>query len=197
MLEVQSMVRSGILSDPLFFTHETTSLVKIEPILCIELQDTSFWAFDWANSEVVAIGCTNGEVKPIVFWGSPNTSTRRCSGLQYIRPSKGREISWRRLTTFEYHRADRSEAIIEILPQFCVSIHQSAIRAVTWLRVPPFSSTGSPVWDEDPVVIATGGYDGSQGFIDLRDAAMNEFNRTRGESQQLDADRHADQVQML
>ena len=69
------MVRSEILSDPLFFTHETTSLVKVEPILCIELQDTSCWAFDWANSEVVAIGCTNGEVKPILFLGSPLLTT--------------------------------------------------------------------------------------------------------------------------
>lgn len=69
MLRVQSMVSSGILFGLLFFTHETTSLVKVEPILRIELQDTSCWAFDWANSEVVAIGCTNGEVQPIVFLG--------------------------------------------------------------------------------------------------------------------------------
>ena len=59
-LEVQFMVRSGISSDLWFFTHETTSLVKVDPILRIELQDTSCWSFDWANSEVVAIGCTNG-----------------------------------------------------------------------------------------------------------------------------------------
>jgi hypothetical protein len=58
--KVQSMVRSVIPSVILFFAHETSSLVKIDPILRIELQDTSCWAFDWANSEVVAIGCTNG-----------------------------------------------------------------------------------------------------------------------------------------
>lgn len=79
-------------------------------------------------------------------------------------------------------RAAESEAIADILPQFYTSIHQSAVRAVTWIRAPPFSSLGSPLWDEDPVVIATGGYDGAQGFTDVRDAAMNEFNRTRGRS---------------
>lgn len=35
-------------------------LVRVEPIIRIELQDSSCWAFDWANSEVIAIGCTNG-----------------------------------------------------------------------------------------------------------------------------------------
>ncbi|OSD08431.1 hypothetical protein PYCCODRAFT_1455543 [Trametes coccinea BRFM310] len=38
-------------------------LVKLcEPLLRIELEETSCWAFDWANSEVVAIGCTNGNI---------------------------------------------------------------------------------------------------------------------------------------
>lgn len=44
----------------LIFRRRTLSLVKIEPILRIELQDTRCWTFDWANSEIVAIGCTNG-----------------------------------------------------------------------------------------------------------------------------------------
>jgi len=68
----------------------------------------------------------------------------------------------------------------DILPQFYTSIHQSGIRAVTWMNIPPSSPSGSPLWDEDPVIIATGGYDGAQGYTDLRDATMNEFNRTRG-----------------
>lgn len=79
--------------------------------------------------------------------------------------------------------AVESEAITDILPQFYTSIHQSGVRAVTWMRIPP-SSSGGPLWGDDPVIIATGGYDGAQGYIDLRDAAMNEFNRTRGQSRQ-------------
>jgi hypothetical protein len=59
MPRAQFMV-SGISPFFQFFADETSSLVKIEPILRIDLQDTSCWTFDWANSEVVAIGCTNG-----------------------------------------------------------------------------------------------------------------------------------------
>ncbi|TFK90283.1 hypothetical protein K466DRAFT_543680 [Polyporus arcularius HHB13444] len=36
--------------------------VKLEPLLRIELEETCCWSFDWANSEVVAIGCTNGNI---------------------------------------------------------------------------------------------------------------------------------------
>ena len=73
-----------------------------------------------------------------------------------------------------------SETAPDILPQFYTSVHQSAVRAVTWMRIPPSSASGSLLWDEDPVVIATGGYDGAQGYIDLRDGVISEFNRTRG-----------------
>ena len=32
-----------------------------QPILRIELEETSCWTFDWANSEMIAIGTTNGK----------------------------------------------------------------------------------------------------------------------------------------
>ena len=36
-------------------------IVKVsEPLLRIELPETSCWSLDWANSEVLAVGCTNG-----------------------------------------------------------------------------------------------------------------------------------------
>lgn len=85
-----------------------------------------------------------------------------------------------------------SEVATDILPQFYTSIHQSGVRAVTWLRIPPSSSSGSLLWEEDPVIIATGGYDGAQGYIDLRDGAMNEFNRTRGPCHHSEIDHEAD-----
>lgn len=35
--------------------------VKIpQPLLRIELDETNCWTFDWANSELIAIGTTNG-----------------------------------------------------------------------------------------------------------------------------------------
>ncbi|KAI1788392.1 hypothetical protein LXA43DRAFT_643457 [Ganoderma leucocontextum] len=33
-----------------------------KPLLRIDLEETCCWSFDWANSEVVAIGCTNGNI---------------------------------------------------------------------------------------------------------------------------------------
>jgi len=84
----QSMVRSDIPSNLSFFTHETASPVKIDPVLRIELQDTSCWSFDWANSEVVAIGCTNGGVQSMIFPRSSDNSTRGCGDLQHIQSSR-------------------------------------------------------------------------------------------------------------
>ena len=41
--------------------HAFILLVKLpHPILRIELEETSCWSFDWANSELIAIGTTNG-----------------------------------------------------------------------------------------------------------------------------------------
>lgn len=35
-----------------------------EPLLRLELDETCCWAIDWANSEVIAVGCTNGTSQP-------------------------------------------------------------------------------------------------------------------------------------
>ncbi|KAI0929118.1 hypothetical protein AcW1_006148 [Taiwanofungus camphoratus] len=34
----------------------------LKPLIRIELEETSCWALDWANSEVIAVGCTNGSI---------------------------------------------------------------------------------------------------------------------------------------
>ena len=50
-----------LLSKLLKFTHSLLFLVKMpHPIFRIELEETSCWSFDWANSELIAIGTTNG-----------------------------------------------------------------------------------------------------------------------------------------
>ncbi|KAF9819803.1 hypothetical protein IEO21_01894 [Rhodonia placenta] len=33
-----------------------------QPLLRIEFEETMCWGFDWANSEVIAVGCTNGSI---------------------------------------------------------------------------------------------------------------------------------------
>lgn len=38
-----------------------------DPIIRIELEETCCWTFDWANSELIAIGTTNGIEKTFIF----------------------------------------------------------------------------------------------------------------------------------
>ncbi|KAI9459447.1 hypothetical protein BJY52DRAFT_1186406 [Lactarius psammicola] len=59
-----------------------------------------------------------------------------------------------------------------ILPMGYFCVHQSAIRALTWVRVPDRHGNG-------PTVIASGGYDGLQCLTDIRDLGGHVFNRTR------------------
>ncbi|KAI0373079.1 hypothetical protein BV20DRAFT_990682 [Pilatotrama ljubarskyi] len=51
------------ISRPTGHSADEPILVKLlDPLLRIELEETSCWCFDWANSEVVAVGCTNGSI---------------------------------------------------------------------------------------------------------------------------------------
>jgi hypothetical protein len=59
------------------------------------------------------------------------------------------------------------------LPIGYYCVHQSAIRALTWVRVPDRHGNG-------PTVIASGGYDGLQCLTDIRELGGHVFNRTRG-----------------
>ena len=61
-----------------------------------------------------------------------------------------------------------------ILPMCYFCVHQSAIRALTWVRVPDRHGNG-------PTVIASGGFDGLQCLTDIRDVGGHVFNRTRGD----------------
>jgi hypothetical protein len=76
---------------------------------------------------------------------------------------------------------------VNILPTHYISVHQSAIRAITWIRTPPTESSGAFHVDADPTVIATGGYDGLQCLTDIREGAGCVMNRTRGETFHLPA----------
>jgi transcription factor C subunit 6 len=71
--------------------------------------------------------------------------------------------------------------ITNILPTHYLTVHQSAIRAIAWIRAPPASSTGVPRTDQDPTVIASGGYDGVECLTDVREGSGCVTNRTRGE----------------
>ncbi|GJE90687.1 hypothetical protein PsYK624_068310 [Phanerochaete sordida] len=115
--------------------------VKIsEPLLRIALEDTVCWSLDWANSEVLAIGCTNGNIAVYNIVDAINSK--------------------------------------DPLPSHFYSAHQSAIRAVTWVRTPTYDADGE-VTADDPTVIISAGYDGVQHAVDLRCPSGNDISRTR------------------
>ncbi|KAI0063453.1 hypothetical protein BV25DRAFT_1915354 [Artomyces pyxidatus] len=117
-----------------------------EPIVRLELEETSCWTLDWANSEVIAVGCTNGSIAVYDIGHA-------------LRAGKGPETG--------------------ILPTHYISVHQSAIRALSWVRAPTLSGKGQILTGEDPTVLASGGYDGLECLTDIREPSGNIMNRTR------------------
>ncbi|KAF8550445.1 hypothetical protein OG21DRAFT_1446590 [Imleria badia] len=115
-----------------------------EPVLRIEHEGTSCWSLDWANSEVIAVGLTNGY-----------------------------------LAVYNVKHALESGEASDILPTHFIAVHQSAIRALAWIRVPPTDGSGASIPSEDPTVIASGGYDGVECLTDIREPHGNVVNRTR------------------
>ena len=70
--------------------------------------------------------------------------------------------------------------ITDLLPTHYLTVHQSAIRALGWIKVPPCHPSGISRVDQDPTVIASGGYDGMECLTDIRDGHGAVINRTRG-----------------
>ncbi|KAM6500158.1 hypothetical protein JOM56_003172 [Amanita muscaria] len=127
------------------------SAVKLpDPLLRIELEETSCWAFDWANSEVVAIGTTNGIIA-VYNIGSALREAIECI----------------------------DSTITDLLPTHYLSIHQSAIRALCWIKAPPSWPSGAVRKDGSPTIIASGGYDGVECITDIREGHGSVMNRTR------------------
>ncbi|KIK97454.1 hypothetical protein PAXRUDRAFT_10176 [Paxillus rubicundulus Ve08.2h10] len=143
--------------------HDRTLPVFVklsEPALRIELEGTSCWSLDWANSEVIAVGLTNGEI-------SVTISLHRMMSLQGC------------IAVYDVKNALAGGDGPSIFPTHFISVHQSAIRALAWIRVPPTNSAGVPITSGDPTVIASGGYDGVECLTDIREPHGNVVNRTR------------------
>ncbi|KAF9462752.1 hypothetical protein BDZ94DRAFT_707255 [Collybia nuda] len=121
-----------------------------EPLLRIELEETSCWTFDWANSELIAIGTTNGIIA--VYDIGPSLKS--------------------------INSAD-NPMITDLIPTHYITVHQSAIRALAWIRAPPCWGSGLPRTDGDPTVLASGGYDGMECMTDIREGHGSVMNRTR------------------
>ncbi|KDR73824.1 hypothetical protein GALMADRAFT_72049 [Galerina marginata CBS 339.88] len=129
---------------------DSTNSLKSQPILRIELEETLCWTFDWANSELIAIGTTNGII-----------------AVYNIGPA---------LKSF----TDPTQPpTTNLLPTHYLHVHQSAIRALAWVKAPPCTPSGEPCVNEDPTVIASAGYDGMECLTDIRQNRGSVMNRTR------------------
>lgn len=67
------------------------------------------------------------------------------------------------------------------MPTHYITAHQSAIRALAWIRAPSGSTSGVRKLFEDPTVIASGAYDGMECLTDIRTGRASVMNRTRGQ----------------
>lgn len=70
--------------------------------------------------------------------------------------------------------------VTDLLPTHNLSIHQSAIRALCWIKAPPSRPSGALRKDGNPTIIASGGYDGVECMTDIREGHGSVMNRTRG-----------------
>ncbi|KAF8516951.1 hypothetical protein BU17DRAFT_92339 [Hysterangium stoloniferum] len=123
-------------TDPLY--------VRITPRLRLQLEDTMCWCMDWANSDLIVVGCTNGFV-----------------------------------AVYHVRQALENPSSQPLRPTHYMPLHQSAIRTVSWAKVPPIAPSGKWQDDCDPTIFFSGGYDGAQTITDIRDMKGNIMNRTR------------------
>ncbi|KIP08890.1 hypothetical protein PHLGIDRAFT_68606 [Phlebiopsis gigantea 11061_1 CR5-6] len=128
-----------------------------EPLVRILHPETACWSLDWANSEVLAVGCTNGtiavyNISDILKTGGalPGTLTEHSQAHLYP----------------------------DMTPTHFLSAHQSAIRSLSWVRTPTHSAEGEVTADIPTVIISTG-YDGVLHVVDLRAPCGNDISRTR------------------
>ncbi|KAJ3934834.1 MAG: hypothetical protein NXY57DRAFT_1053525 [Lentinula lateritia] len=121
-----------------------------EPVLRIEMEETCCWSIDWANSEVVAIGMTNGSIG-VYDVGSALAQVDNTSSLP----------------------------ITNLLPTQYLNIHQAAIRTLAWIRAPTNDRLGEPRFDEDPMILGSGGNDGVVCLTNIRSGHGSVMNRTR------------------
>ncbi|KAJ3763895.1 hypothetical protein EV360DRAFT_77973 [Lentinula raphanica] len=136
---------------PLNYDYSRPLYIRMpEPILRVETEDACCWCIDWANSEVVAVGMTNGSIG-VYDVGSVLKGINEASSLP----------------------------ITDLLPTHYLNVHQAAIRALAWIRAPTSDSLGEPRFDEDPIILGSGGSDGTVCLTNIRSGHGSVMNRTR------------------
>ncbi|KAH8106919.1 hypothetical protein BXZ70DRAFT_915612 [Cristinia sonorae] len=92
--DIRSKVKATPSSGPVFVRLTT-------PLLRMELEDTTAWCFDWANSETLAVGCANGWVAVYDVGSALRTSDKQIIPTHYfpVHQSAVKVISWVRAPT--------------------------------------------------------------------------------------------------
>ncbi|KAG8743752.1 hypothetical protein FRC10_011472 [Ceratobasidium sp. 414] len=119
--------------EPGNFGTEPAFIQPPRALVRITLPDARFTCLDWANSEVLAFGCSNGHIAVYNLKSSiqgENTSD------------------------------------LPLLPTHYISIHQSRVQSLKWVRIP--SQPTNPSQDENPTIIISGGFDGHVYATDSR-----------------------------
>lgn len=122
------------------------------------LPSTNCLTLDWANHDVLAGGCTNGN---IVIWHVEVLlkllpSTLALQGPLFIRPTHFKPV------------------------------HSAPVKSISWVRTPPIGQSGKPDVDGDPAFLASTGYDGSVKILDTQDLATSKsLVHERGETTSL------------
>jgi transcription factor C subunit 6 len=161
----------------------------------IELDDAACTCLDWANSEIIAVACSNGQYLRCFFVAA--TTIDQFPLIQgnilvydlkeaLLRPQRGTQGTlfgtWDRQTYFILSPSDDVHSFIslDILPLNCISVAQVAIRSIAWVRTPPANVEGEEDPTKDPAIIASTAYDGSLHLTDTRDPFGHPIFRARG-----------------
>ncbi|KAH7107647.1 hypothetical protein BKA62DRAFT_825110 [Auriculariales sp. MPI-PUGE-AT-0066] len=139
--------------------HSIPVKAHLRPMARLQLEHTSCWCFDWANSCTLAVGCSNGAV---VLTKIPAA----------LRQSAATNATVGKLATNARFPANPPS---ELSPTHYFSVHQSAVRSIVWLRLP----RGPNGADKDPTTIVTGGHDGRVCIVDVRDVRPTVLHRSR------------------
>ncbi|WAR61940.1 hypothetical protein PtB15_14B32 [Puccinia triticina] len=133
-------------------------ILNLAPVAKLMLPSTTCLTLDWANHDVLAGGCTNGN---IVIWHVETllrllTSSTVLEGPLYIRPTHYKPV------------------------------HSAPVKSISWVRIPPTDRFGKPELERDPAFLASTGYDGSVKMVDAQDlAASKSLIHERGETTSL------------
>ncbi|CAE6363589.1 unnamed protein product [Rhizoctonia solani] len=138
-------VRIYAIPDPASFEtgNEPTYVRLTRPLVHLALPDTRFTYLDWGNSQVLAVGCSNGKLDAPLR--AQHSLGKQAISYLVTAPRPNSYLI----------------AGLSVLPTHYIYVHQSRVQSVKWIRLP--TEPG-----EDPHMIVSGGFDGHIYVIDLR-----------------------------